>query len=31
VFGDIEPSRIAQENGISVDASLTAGQTLRIP
>jgi LysM repeat protein len=31
VFGDIEPSRIAQENGISVDAALTAGQQLRIP
>lgn len=31
LFGDIEPSTIAQHNGISVDAALTAGQTLNIP
>ncbi len=31
IYGDIEPSRIAQENGISVDAALTLGQQLRIP
>lgn len=31
LFGDIEPSTIAQNNGISVDAALTAGQTLNIP
>ena len=30
-FGDVDPSSIAQANGISVDASLTAGQTLSIP
>jgi LysM repeat protein len=30
-FGDIEPSAIAQSNGISVDASLTSGQKLSIP
>ncbi|MBK9923714.1 MAG: LysM peptidoglycan-binding domain-containing protein [Anaerolineales bacterium] len=30
-FGDIEPSAIAQANNISVDASLTAGQSLQIP
>lgn len=30
-YGDIEPSVIAQYNGISVDATLTAGQTLNIP
>ena len=30
-YGDIEPSVIAQNNGISVDAILTAGQTLNIP
>ncbi|HAV78239.1 MAG TPA: hypothetical protein DCX53_12895 [Anaerolineae bacterium] len=30
-YGDIEPSVIAQNNGISVDASLTAGQVLNIP
>lgn len=30
-YGDIEPSVIAQNNGISVDATLTAGQTLNIP
>ena len=30
-YGDIEPSAIAQNNNISVDATLTAGQTLNIP
>lgn len=30
-YGDIEPSTIATQNGISVDATLTAGQTLNIP
>jgi len=30
-YGDIDPSLIAQKNGISVDAILTAGQTLTIP
>ncbi|MFZ5882903.1 MAG: LysM peptidoglycan-binding domain-containing protein [Chloroflexota bacterium] len=30
-YGDIEPSVIAQHNGISVDATLSAGQTLNIP
>lgn len=30
-YGDIEPSVIAQNNGISVDATLTAGQVLNIP
>jgi len=30
-YGDVEPSVIAQNNGISVDATLTAGQTLNIP
>jgi len=30
-YGDIEPSVIAQNNGISVDATLTSGQTLSIP
>ncbi len=30
-YGDIEPSVIAQHNGISVDATLNAGQTLNIP
>lgn len=30
-YGDIEPSVIAQNNGISVDATLSAGQTLNIP
>lgn len=30
-YGDIDPSLIAQTNGISVDAILTAGQTLTIP
>jgi len=30
-FGDITPASIAEKNGISVDASLSAGQTLSIP
>jgi LysM repeat protein len=30
-YGDIEPAVIAQNNGISVDAILTPGQTLNIP
>lgn len=30
-YGDIEPSVIAQNNNISVDAVLTAGQVLNIP
>ncbi len=30
-YGDIEPSVIAQNNGISVDATLTSGQVLNIP
>ena len=30
-YGDIEPSTIATHNGISVDTTLTAGQTLNIP
>jgi LysM repeat protein len=30
-YGDIEPSTIATHNGISVDATLTSGQTLSIP
>ncbi|NWG06193.1 MAG: LysM peptidoglycan-binding domain-containing protein [Chloroflexi bacterium] len=30
-FGDIDPSLIAQQNGISVNASLTVGQQLSIP
>jgi LysM repeat protein len=30
-YGDIEPSTIAQNNNISVDATLTTGQTLNIP
>ena len=30
-YGDIEPLTIAQNNNISVDATLTAGQTLNIP
>lgn len=30
-YGDIEPSTIASHNNISVDATLTAGQTLNIP
>ena len=31
VFGDVDPSAIAQANGISVGAALTAGQSLSIP
>jgi LysM repeat protein len=31
VFGDVDPSAIAQANGLSVGAALTAGQTLSIP
>ena len=30
-YGDIDPSLIAQANGLSVNASLTVGQQLRIP
>lgn len=30
-YGDIDPAVIAQHNNISVDATLTAGQTLNIP
>lgn len=30
-YGDLEPSAIAQNNNISVDATLTSGQTLNIP
>jgi LysM repeat protein len=30
-YGDLDPATIAQNNGISVDAILTAGQTLSIP
>lgn len=30
-YGDIEPSTIAQNNDISIDATLTTGQTLNIP
>jgi len=30
-YGDLDPATIAQNNGISVDATLTAGQTLNIP
>lgn len=30
-YGDIDPSVIAQNNNISVDATLTSGQTLNIP
>ncbi len=30
-FGDVEPNDIAAKNGISVSASLTAGQQLQIP
>ena len=30
-YGDIDPALIAQANGLSVSASLTAGQTLTIP
>ena len=31
VFGDVDPAAIAQANGISVGAALTAGQSLSIP
>lgn len=31
LFGDVDPAAIAQANNISVDATLTAGQTLNIP
>ncbi|HSL31472.1 MAG TPA: LysM peptidoglycan-binding domain-containing protein [Anaerolineales bacterium] len=31
LFGDVDPAAIAQANNISVDATLTAGQTLSIP
>jgi len=31
VFGDVDPSAIAQANNISVGAALTSGQTLNIP
>jgi LysM repeat protein len=31
VFGDVDPSAIAQANGLSVGAALTAGQSLSIP
>jgi LysM repeat protein len=30
-YGDIDPATVAQNNGISVDATLTAGQVLNIP
>ena len=30
-YGDIDPALIAQANGLSVNAALTAGQTLTIP
>jgi len=30
-YGDADPAAIAQNNGISVDATLTVGQTLNIP
>ena len=30
-YGDVDPAAIAQANGISIDAALTAGQTLSIP
>ncbi|HSG43089.1 MAG TPA: LysM peptidoglycan-binding domain-containing protein [Anaerolineales bacterium] len=30
-YGDVDPAAIAQNNGISVDATLTVGQTLNIP
>jgi LysM repeat protein len=30
-YGDVDPNAIATTNGISVDANLTAGQTLNIP
>ncbi|MEP0807388.1 MAG: LysM peptidoglycan-binding domain-containing protein [Chloroflexota bacterium] len=31
LFGDVDPSAIAQANGISVDSTLSVGQTLNIP
>ena len=31
VFGDVDPAAIAQANGLSVGAALTAGQSLSIP
>jgi len=31
LFGDIDPSAIAQANNLSVDANLTSGQSLSIP
>ncbi|GAB4455805.1 MAG: hypothetical protein OHK0041_20500 [Anaerolineales bacterium] len=31
LFGDVDPSAIAQANGISADAALNVGQTLNIP
>jgi LysM repeat protein len=31
VFGDVDPSAIAQANGISVSTTLTTGQQLSIP
>jgi len=31
IFGDVDPAAIAQTNGISVSADLTAGQQLQIP
>lgn len=31
LFGDVDPSAIAQANGLSVGAALTAGQSLSIP
>ena len=31
LYGDVDPRAIADNNGISVDASLTPGQTLQIP
>jgi len=30
-FGDVSPSAIAQNNNLSVDATLTVGQTLNVP
>jgi hypothetical protein len=30
-YGDVEPQAIASANGISVDATLSAGQSLNIP
>ena len=31
IFGDVDPSAIAQANNISVGATLTSGQQLSIP